>query len=85
MHLGQEAGKLRVVELVLQLQGLLSLPWAVTSCTSTQDKLGWECFSEVSSPLTHGALLPGPAGLQPKTELADLKAWGFRVAAPGDG
>lgn len=29
VHLGQEASKLRVVELVLQLQVLLSLLWAV--------------------------------------------------------
>lgn len=51
VHLGQEASKLRVVKLVLQLQGLLSLLWAVHPCTSAQDKLGWECFCEVSSPL----------------------------------
>lgn len=30
---------------------MLSLLWAVYPCTSAQDKLGWECFCEVSSPL----------------------------------
>lgn len=74
MHLGQEAGKLRVVELVLQLQGLLSLLWAVHPCTFTQDKLGWECFSEVSSPLdTWGSATQAQQAYSQKLELADSR------------
>lgn len=37
------------------------------------------------SPWHMGLCYSGPAGLQPKTWTGRLKAWGFRVAALGDG